>query len=249
MRLLSSALLFFLGCWLLFPPSSSASSVCEYAECKETAAEILSNLNEKVDPCHDFYQYSCGGGAINTMSISKIETVLKQRIASDLYADDNLKNHGSKAVREAKKLYDDCISRGEGYCNSVARDKCYFAFFRVYTEKYFPVVEHTAVERLVSNIRSTFVEDIVNNISWIDPKTKKLVFKNLRKLQLNVGYPEWLLDDNELDMECQGLRHDRWPIDPLSVNAWYRSLENQASVSKYSSRFLKHEFLKCPKFK
>ena len=245
MRLFSSALLFFLGSSLFIPSSFSAPSVCDYTECKETAAEILSNLNEKVDPCHDFYSYSCGGRAINTMSISKIETVLKQRMASDLYADDNLKNHGSKAIREAKKLYDDCVNRGDAYCNSVAKDKCYFAFLRVYTEKYFPVVEHTAVERLILNVRSTFISDIVNKITWIDPETKKDVFKNLSELKLNIGYPEWLLDDNELDMECQGLRHDRWPIDPLSVNAWYSSVPNQASVSKYSSCFLKHETLKC----
>ena len=233
MKLLSSELFLFLGCWLLFSSSSSASSVCEYAECKETAAEILSNLNEKVDPCHDFYQYSCGGRGMNIMSLTKLQTALNQRMNSDLYADDNLRNHGSKTIREAKKVYDDCVKRGRKSCHSLARLQCRYAFVRVYIDKYFSVAENRAASRLISNLRKTFVEDIVTNISWIDLETKKLVLKNLRELQLHVGYPEWLLDDKELDMECQGVEHDPWPMYPLQVNAQYEKEGNGEKVSKY----------------
>ena len=232
MRLLSSALLLFLGCLLLFPSSSSASSVCEYAECKETAAEILSNLNEKVDPCHDFYSYSCGGRGMNIMSLSKMRTVLNQRINSDLYADDNLRSHGSKVVREAKKLYDDCVNTGKSYCNSVAKDECYFAFIRVYIDKYFPVAEHRAATRLISSIRKTFFSDIVDKITWIDPETKKLVVQNLTELQFNIGYPEWLKDDMELDMACEDVKRQPWPMDPLLFNAQFGSSASGSRISK-----------------
>ena len=233
MRLLSSALLLFLGCSVFFPSASSASSICEYAECKETADEILSNLNEKVDPCQDFYEYSCGGKGMNIMSLTKVESVMKQRLASDLYADDNLKNHGSKAVRQAKEVYDDCIKKGSSSCESLARAKCRYAFVRVYMDKYFPVAEHRAVSRLILNIRNTYVSDIVNNIKWLDPQTKKTVLKNLTELQLNIGYPDWLLNDKELDLDCQGVQHDRWPMNPLEVNAQYAGSENGGQISKY----------------
>ena len=238
MRLLSSALLFFLGCSPLFRSSSSASSVCDYTECKETAAEILSNLNEIVDPCHDFYEYSCGGGGMNIMSVSKIEAVLRER-QTDLFADDNLKNHGSKAVREAKILYDNCVNRGEANCYTVARDKCYFAFIRVYIDKYFPLTEHRAVQRLVSSVKNTFFSEIVNKITWIDPETKEYVLKHVEELRLNIGYPDWISNDNELDLECRGVKHGRWPMDPLSVNAEYGSQGSRGIISKYIYQFHK----------
>ena len=232
MTLVSSALLLFLGSSLVFPSYSSASSVCEYEECKETAAEILSNLNEKVDPCHDFYKYSCGGRGRNLISVAKVQTVLNQRLASNLFADENLKNHGSKAVREAKKVYDDCVKRGAGYCNSDARRTCEFAFVRVYMDKYFPVAERNAAKRLISSVRTASVSQIINKIEWIDPQTKEHVLRNLTQVQLNVGYPEWLTDDRELDMECQGVEHDRWPMKTLEVNAQFQYLPTGGKLSK-----------------
>ena len=232
MCLLSTIIFLFLGSSLFTPSSSSEPSVCEYAECKETAAEILSNLNEKVDPCHDFYEYSCGGRGMNIMSLSKIEAEITKRLASDLYADDNLRNHGSKAIREVKKVYDDCVKRGEGSCNSLAREKCEFAFVRVYMDKYFPVAEHRAAQRLVSSVRRTFLLDIIHRNTWMDPLTKKIVLRNLRELQLDVGYPDWLVDNRELDLECQGVEHDSWALDPLDANARFAEHENNRHISK-----------------
>ena len=204
-------------------------------ECKETAAEILSNLNENVDPCHDFYQYSCGGRDMKIMSLSKLEALRNQRENSNLHADDKLRNHGSKAIREAKKVYDDCINRNETNCNNKARWVCENAFFRVYIDKYFSVAEHKAATRLISSLRSTFVEDIVNKIKWIDPETKKHVLKNLTELQLNVGYPDWLLDDTILDYECEHVKPNPWPINPLTVNAEFDQQGNRGRISKYFS--------------
>ena len=39
---------------------SDVSEVCTTRQCAETAAFILQGLNESVDPCEDFYQFSCG---------------------------------------------------------------------------------------------------------------------------------------------------------------------------------------------
>ena len=170
---------------------------------------------------------------MNVMSVSKIQTALSQRLQTQFFADDNLKNHGSKAVRQAKEVYDDCIKKGSSSCESLARAKCRYAFVRVYMDKYFPVAEHKAALRLISNLRSTFVSDIVDKIPWIDPETKKLVLKNLTEFQLNVGYPDWLSDNKELDMECQGFEHDRWIIEPLTLNARYAKQGDGGQISKY----------------
>ena len=233
MRLLSSALLLFLSCSLLLPVSLSEPSVCEYAECKETADEILSNLNEKVDPCHDFYEYSCGGRSLNIMSLAKLETVMDQRLKSKLYADENLRNHGSKAVRQIKKVYDDCVKKGGALCNVDAESTCRYAFARVYMDKYFPVAERKAAQRLISSVRRASVSEIVNNISWIDLETKKHVLNNLTELQFNVGYPEWLEDDTELDLECEGTKHHPGIMKPFEVNAHFEQFRNKGIISKY----------------
>uniref|UniRef100_A0A1E1WWL5 Putative endothelin-converting enzyme n=1 Tax=Tityus obscurus TaxID=1221240 RepID=A0A1E1WWL5_TITOB len=37
------------------------SGLCLTKECVKKAGDILENLNEEVDPCDDFYNYSCGG--------------------------------------------------------------------------------------------------------------------------------------------------------------------------------------------
>ena len=37
------------------------ASICTSAGCVRTAAEILDNLDTSVDPCQDFFKFSCGG--------------------------------------------------------------------------------------------------------------------------------------------------------------------------------------------
>ncbi|XP_071805807.1 neprilysin-1-like [Asterias amurensis] len=41
--------------------SKSCNSVCSTERCVQSAAVYLSNMNRSVDPCENFYEYSCGG--------------------------------------------------------------------------------------------------------------------------------------------------------------------------------------------
>ena len=47
--------------------TSSTSQVCQSQECTKLSAAIISALDETVDPCQDFYNFSCGNWVQNTI--------------------------------------------------------------------------------------------------------------------------------------------------------------------------------------
>ena len=47
--------------------SQTTGSQCPTPECAQLAAQVLSGLDESVNPCENFYNFSCGNWARNTI--------------------------------------------------------------------------------------------------------------------------------------------------------------------------------------
>lgn len=151
--------LLFLLSSIYLPAQSSSKAVCQTNECKEVAKRILSNVDVNVDPCEDFYKFTCGRFAdrhplegediVHGLSLMKKE--LTRRISS-LLDDNHIKNHGSKIVRSVKKQYDRCLLRG---------------------------INNYKISGGQNNLGSNFVPDQVDQNLNVKPKDKKTICRNV----------------------------------------------------------------------
>ena len=105
------------GVALSLPSNCNSAAVCNSKECKDIAKFIKGNLNEDADPCEDFYAFACGGfkkafpipgGTYNIDGMGLVYKQVTERQVG-LFDDPKLKNHGSKVVRKAKQMFDDCM--------------------------------------------------------------------------------------------------------------------------------------------
>lgn len=101
--------------------SEQESKVCLTEGCVKAAAEILKNMDQHVDPCNDFYRYSCGGWidaqvipddktSVSLFSVVQDELDSKLRLLIERPAEDELE---SPIVNEMRRLYDSCMNTSE----------------------------------------------------------------------------------------------------------------------------------------
>lgn len=100
----------------LVSPNTSIANLCLTPGCVKAAAEVLSNLDEHVDPCKDFYRFACGGW-LNRHAISEDKSSVS--VFSEVQDDLNLKLRvllekkisGSEPpfVKMIKEMYDTCM--------------------------------------------------------------------------------------------------------------------------------------------
>ncbi|KAG1119110.1 hypothetical protein G6F42_013045 [Rhizopus arrhizus] len=91
--------------------SLSNDTVCSTPECTILANAILADLDLNVDPCSDFYQYTCGGWLANA-TIPDDEVIIgSQKTAMDI----NLEVMRSILESTYDDLYTDLIGSDEGF--------------------------------------------------------------------------------------------------------------------------------------
>lgn len=106
-------------------------------------------------------------------------------------------------------------------CRNRVASNYRWAFIRIYLDRYFTLADAKATRKMISNVRSTVAKTLIDRVSWLNEGQKKKANEMASTLTLNIGYPDWVADDAELDKEYEGSEHDSWPMDPLTVNAHY----------------------------
>lgn len=88
---------------------------CTTAGCVELAATVISNMDPSVDPCEDFYNYSCGGwekrnvipsgqgtwgvfNELNSRNLIQLKKLIEGNVNNDI-----------KAISVARQLYQSCM--------------------------------------------------------------------------------------------------------------------------------------------
>ncbi|XP_044018489.1 neprilysin-2-like isoform X2 [Aphidius gifuensis] len=96
------------------------SDVCYTTGCVHAASKVLSNMDENIEPCDDFYGFACGKFikttiipddkvSVNTFSVisDKVQEQLRISIEEPTYKDE------PKPFKLAKNLYKSCMNKSE----------------------------------------------------------------------------------------------------------------------------------------
>ncbi|KXJ16296.1 membrane metallo-endopeptidase-like 1 [Exaiptasia diaphana] len=106
--------------WSVCGQGNQSLKVCRTKACKRTAKNILSSMDQTVQPCEDFYQYACGKWIRNNpaqdgeMSVDRYEKLRasNDEFVKNLMADSQSRHEYSKikAIIKAFEYYDSCMN-------------------------------------------------------------------------------------------------------------------------------------------
>ena len=98
---------------------------CTSHTCLEVAAALKQSMNESVDPCEDFFQYSCGGWISDnpippsetmTSTFYKLAKHNDEKLLLLLLEDDDLPSE--HAVKKAKNYFKSCMAEDDNNNNA-----------------------------------------------------------------------------------------------------------------------------------
>jgi predicted metalloendopeptidase len=115
---------------------------------------------------------------------------------------------------------------------------------KVYVEKHFPQKSKDEMDKLIENLRAAF-KDGIDNLEWMDDKTKVEAQDKLAKFNPKIGYPDEWTDYTDLSVDRSDLigtvksaykwswnneikklggpiDRNEWGMNPQTVNAYYR---------------------------
>ena len=95
----------------------------------------------------------------------------------------------------------------------------------MFVRKYFDELSKQDTLTMTHELQESFLE-ILNATTWIDNSTKVLAGAKVNAMSLRIGYPDYILDEEDLNEKYQGLE-----IHPD------RYFENTLNVLKYMTKY------------
>ncbi|XP_074642125.1 endothelin-converting enzyme 2-like [Tubulanus polymorphus] len=99
-----------------FKAKDDDDKICLNEQCIRFSARLLSSMDQSVDPCHDFYRYSCGGWVKKTYLPAHEERVWvgDRRIRRLLFFKGELENDGPndpEIFQKVRSYYKSCLDK------------------------------------------------------------------------------------------------------------------------------------------
>ncbi|CAG2118605.1 unnamed protein product, partial [Medioppia subpectinata] len=109
-----------------------------------------------------------------------------------------------------------------------------FAYSRKYVDNYFSDISRQEVKVVVKYVKKAMRRALKDN-EWLDDLTRNKSIEKLNAINEDIGYPDWLLDNKELDKLYNLLRKPinitlNWPTYPAKVNAYYDPTQNTITI-------------------
>ncbi|CAM1301747.1 Uncharacterised protein at_DN0155 [Pycnogonum litorale] len=101
---------------LLTGCNSELANVCKTKHCRILAKDVLSHMNQSVDPCENFYDFACGGFLNRKLKedqvISSMATSLQLEASRNLLSSIKNRNNTKPTVakRVLQKYFDSCLN-------------------------------------------------------------------------------------------------------------------------------------------
>lgn len=127
---------------------------------------------------------------------------------------------------------------------------------RIYVDQLFSGDSKKFAKELTDGIREAFEQNL-NDLDWMDDKTKHVAIRKVKMMKENIGYPDYIEDDKLLDNEFKDVicnqstyfenelsldeastvkelsalgkpvDDSKWALPPIAVNAYYDMLANK----------------------